>query len=154
MPLRQHIKTALDTLSAVLKPGTGQDTPAIQASTTKREGLEPNPLPPEWIRDGSPAARSLMLTRSSDELLSSGLWECSAGRFKFVHDTDEIVHIVAGEVTVSQGGASHTLRPGDVAHFPAGLTTYWEVPEYVKKFWVQRAPVRSALGRLRSRLGV
>lgn len=122
-------------------------------SRTSRE-LSPNPLPPEWIEAGTPTARSVVLTQSEDQLLSSGLWECTAGRFKFIHDSDEIVRIVEGKVTVRHGGVTHELGVGDVAHFPEGATTYWDIPEYVKKFWVQRAPRRSLVGKLRARLGV
>jgi uncharacterized cupin superfamily protein len=82
------------------------------------------------------------------------MWECTAGKFKFIHDSDEIVHILEGEVTVRHGGATYALRPGDVLHVPAGFTTHWDVPKYVKKFWVQRFAERSLLGRVRSRLGL
>jgi uncharacterized cupin superfamily protein len=122
-------------------------------SRNSRE-LAPNPLPPEWIEAGTPTARSVLLTQSEDQLLSSGLWECTAGRFKFIHDSDEIVRIVEGKVTVRHGSTTYELGVGDVAHFPEGTTTYWDIPEYVKKFWVQRAPRRSLVGKLRARLGV
>lgn len=122
-------------------------------SRNSRE-LSPNPLPTEWIEAGTPTARSVVLTQSADQLLSSGIWECTAGRFKFIHDSDEIVRIIEGKVTVRHGGTTYELGVGDVAHFPEGATTYWDIPEYVKKFWVQRAPRRSLVGRLRARLGV
>jgi uncharacterized cupin superfamily protein len=39
-----------------------------------------------------------------------------------------------------EGGATHTLKVGDVAHFPRGLTTYWHVPKFVRKFFTLRTP--------------
>jgi uncharacterized cupin superfamily protein len=39
-----------------------------------------------------------------------------------------------------EGGATHTLRAGDSAHFTLGLKTYWTVPKYVKIFFTLRTP--------------
>ena len=52
---------------------------------------------------------------------------------------DEFVCILEGEVTIREaGGISHTLKAGDVAHFPRGLTTDWDVPKFVRKFFTLR----------------
>jgi uncharacterized cupin superfamily protein len=101
------------------------------------------PIEPSWIEEGAPVARCVTLTKSPDERLSSGMWECSAGRFKWTFWLDEIVHILDGEVTIREegdGGAVYTLRCGDIAYFPLGLTVHWDVPRFVRKFFVVRAP--------------
>ena len=82
-----------------------------------------------------------MLLQSADKLVSSGLWECTAGRFNWTFEWDEFVHVLEGEVTISEdGGDTYTLRAGDFAHFPIGLKTEWHVPKYVKKVFTLRTP--------------
>ena len=99
------------------------------------------PIDPAWIEEWTPAARGTVLTQSKDRLVSSGFWSCTAGKFRWVFSLDEFVHILEGEVTIrEEGGATHTLKAGDVAHFPRGLTTHWHVPKYVKKFFTLRTP--------------
>jgi hypothetical protein len=62
--------------------------------------------------------------------------------FKVTFALDEIVHILAGEVVVREEGPGpvRTLGPGDVAYFPMGLVTHWNVPRFVRKFFVVRVP--------------
>jgi uncharacterized cupin superfamily protein len=69
------------------------------------------------------------------------LWDCSAGAFRWTFGWDEFIHVLEGEVTIrEEGGATHTLRSGDTAHFPRGLTTHWRVPQYVRKAFTIRTP--------------
>lgn len=110
--------------------------------TAHSQELEADPIPADWIEAGAPQARSKQLSTTPDARLKSGLWDCSAGRFKWVFEFDEIVQILEGEVIVEANGVHRKLVAGDVAHFPYGLTTHWHVPKYVKKFWTQRFPNR------------
>jgi uncharacterized cupin superfamily protein len=126
--------------------------PTIQTDTTEGHELQSSPLDPTWVIAGEPVARSLGLGQSADGLLTYGLWDCTAGKFKYVYGCDEIVHLLEGEVTIEQGGRTHTLRAGDVAYFPAGATAYWTVPHYVKKFCIFRSVQRSLLSRAWSKL--
>ncbi len=119
--------------------------------------LLPRPIDPSCIEEGTPEARCTTFTESPDKRLSSGLWECTAGKFKVAFAVDEIVHILDGEVIVREdgGGAVHTLRPGDAAYFPLGLVTHWHVPQFVRKFFVVRMPGGNArIARARQRLGM
>ena len=115
------------------------DGPVIQTGSTTRTDFGPTPLPPEWILEGNPAARSIPLARAADGNLSCGLWDCQSGKFKFIFPTDEIIHILEGEVTIEEKGAVHHLQIGDVAFFPEGLVSYWTVPKYVKKYAIFRS---------------
>jgi hypothetical protein len=119
--------------------------------------LLPRPIDPSCIEEGTPEARCTTFTESPDKRLSSGLWECTAGKFKVAFSVDEIVHILDGEVIVREDGdgAVYTLRPGDAAYFPLGLVTHWHVPEFVRKFFVVRVPGGNArIARARQRLGM
>jgi uncharacterized protein len=123
---------------------------------TARTDLRPLPIEPAWIKDGTPVARSLTLSRSPDSLLTAGLWDCTAGQFIWIFRRDEIVHVLEGEVRVHDGDVTHVLVPGCVAYFPHGLETVWEVPTYVKKAFVLRAapptPLRRAAAAVKARL--
>jgi uncharacterized protein len=119
---------------------------------TSRTDLQPLPIDPSWIKKGAPVARSLTLSRSPDALLTAGLWDCTGGTFTWIFRRDEIVHILEGEVRVHDGGTMHVLIPGRVAYFPRGLETIWEVPTYVKKAFVLRAPPPSPLSRVATAL--
>ena len=119
---------------------------------TSRTDLQPLPIDPSWIKKGAPVARSLTLSRSPDALLIAGLWDCTGGTFTWIFRRDEIVHILEGEVRVHDGGTTHVLIPGCVAYFPRGLETVWEVPTYVKKAFVLRAPPPSPLSRVATAL--
>jgi uncharacterized cupin superfamily protein len=117
---------------------------------TSRTDLRPLPIDPDWIREGAPVARSVTLSKSPDALLTAGLWDCTAGTFTWIFRRDEIAHILEGEVRVHDGDTTRVLVPGCVAYFPRGLETVWEVPTYVKKAFVLRAPAPSPLSRLLS----
>ncbi|MBN8657578.1 MAG: DUF861 domain-containing protein [Anaerolineae bacterium] len=113
--------------------------PVIQTGSIKQTDFVSTPLPPEWILEGNPAARSVPLARAEDGNLSCGLWDCQAGKFKFIFATDEIIQILEGEVIIEEKGKTHSLGVGDVAFFPEGLVAYWTVPNYVKKYAIFRS---------------
>jgi uncharacterized cupin superfamily protein len=141
-------------LSAVLPHGREL---GIQAFESERGAPLPRPIDASQIEEGMPVARYHPFSESPDKRLSSGLWECSAGKFKVTFWLDEIVHILDGEVTVRQtnDGVTYTLREGDTAYFPLGLVTSWHVPRFVRKFYVVRAPGGSPLvARVRQRLAI
>jgi uncharacterized cupin superfamily protein len=140
-------------LSDTLPERAGLDVGlGARSGSIDRSDLQPAPLRPSWIIDGDPTARSLPLGESADGDFSFGLWDCTAGQFEFLHRSDEFVHILEGEVTVSVAGTELHLGPGDVAYFPQGLTTYWNVHEYVKKLAVFRSVKRGLLSRVVEKL--
>jgi uncharacterized cupin superfamily protein len=129
----------------------------IQTSEAGSRTLLPRSIEASCIEEGTPVASCITLTESPDKRLSSGLWECTAGKFKIVFPLDEIVHILDGEVVVREDGqeTSYTLRPGDVAYFPMGLVAHWSVPRFVSKFFVVRAPGGNPhVARVRQRFAI
>jgi len=106
---------------------------------TSRTDLTPEPLNPDWIKEGSPVARSVYVTESPDKTLRAGLWECTAGKFKFIYYFDEIVQILEGEAHVHDGRSLRTLSPGMVVHFHKDLVLDWDVPKYIKKTFILRS---------------
>jgi len=99
------------------------------------------PIPQEQISNDDPVARIWISAQSADRKVTQGVWDCTAGRFRWNFTWDEFVMVLEGEVTIEEeGGKKFTLRAGDFSHFPLGLKTTWHVPKYVKKTFVIRTP--------------
>jgi len=63
-----------------------------------RTDLASLPIEPSWVMEGAPVARAITLSESPDSLLTTGLWDCTAGMFTWIFSSDEIVQILEGEV--------------------------------------------------------
>lgn len=76
-------------------------------------------------------------------------WSCTAGRFHWHYAVDETLHIISGEVFISdESGAVRRLGPGDMVFFPAGSSSTWHVPHHVKKLAVCRHSMPRPFGNL------
>jgi len=117
-------------------------TLTIQSAATPTDELPDMPIEPSWIKSGNPVARGTVLTQSEDKKVSSGLWSCEPGEFEWTFGWDEFVHVLEGEVDITEDGTDNTitLRPGDMAHFPLGMKAHWHVKQAVRKFFVIRTP--------------
>jgi uncharacterized cupin superfamily protein len=114
---------------------------AILTGDARRRDLDHAPITVDHVIDGAPVARSTKLTESTDGLVSTHVWDCTAGRFHWYFGVDEVVHILDGEVHVTDDhGQTVILVPGDVGHFPLHSHSIWHVPDYVRKLAVHRAP--------------
>jgi uncharacterized protein len=95
--------------------------------------LDPWPIPAEQVLEGDPQASGYLLWKSDDSKLANGIWECTPGRFTWVH-ADETLCLVDGKATVTpEGGEPLEIRPGDVVFFPEGMKTEWRVEQTVRK---------------------
>jgi uncharacterized cupin superfamily protein len=100
------------------------------------------PIHPEWIIEGSPVCRNLVLSSSADGTASTLLWDCTAGRFNWFYDVDETLYIIEGSVVVkSSVGVSRRITAGDTVFFPAGSRAEWTVETYVRKIAFCRTPL-------------
>jgi uncharacterized cupin superfamily protein len=126
--------------------------PVIAHSIVTDADLDPAPIDPSWIVEGAPRARARSISLGDHGTIRAYLWDCSAGRFKWLYDHDEMIQILEGEAEItSQNGVRTTLRPGDVVSFPAGQTVAWHVPEYVRKvalFTVKTSTLRRIARRI------
>jgi uncharacterized cupin superfamily protein len=110
--------------------------------------LKAAPIPADWVRDGAPHARNGVVSVSKDRLATTLVWDCTAGAFNWIYDTDETIHILEGGVVVTaQDGTVRELGPGDVVFFPAGSSAHWRIATYVRKlaFFRQPAPTPIAI---------
>jgi uncharacterized cupin superfamily protein len=83
-----------------------------------------------------PEMRSRELEAWSDGTLSAGIWECTAGPSYWVQEEHEVIHLVAGRMTVTRdGGEPVELAAGDMAVFPKGWAGTWDIHETVRKVY-------------------
>ncbi len=125
--------------------------PLCSYSTTKAHAIElkSSPINAAWILSGEPQARSIEVSRSPDGASNTIIWDCTAGTFRWYFGVDETVHILDGEVIVSDAnGNMRTLRTGDIGFFPAGTWMTWRVENYVRKVAFLRHPPPQPFGAL------
>ena len=109
-------------------------------------GLQPDPIPHEWILEGSPTARRKLLVGSSDDMASTHMWDCTAGRFDWHYGSDEVIYVVEGSVIVEDAaGVRRRLGAGDTFLFPAGSVFHWTVPDYIRKIAFLHVPLSRKL---------
>lgn len=143
-PLMQALKRKVRELT-----GGDQPAPAMSVTDCHRDDLTTGKLRADQILGGDPSTRHVTLSSSPDEAMSTSLWECMPGTFRWQYRSDEVVHILSGEVDVTDHtGKVATLVPGSVAYFPAGSHAVWIVKKPLRKL----AVFRSATPSLRRRV--
>jgi uncharacterized cupin superfamily protein len=109
--------------------------------------LEPEPIPRDWILSGTPVASAKMLLRTRDWASSIVVWECTAGRFNWHYNKDEILFIVSGQATLTNDrGEEREFGPGEVVFFPAGVSCTWHVKDRIRKVAILRETLWRPLG--------
>ncbi len=103
-------------------------------TTDLKVKLAPAPIEPSWIIEGNPVAHGSVVSRSSDGLASTIVWECTEGKFNWHYDFDETIVILEGSIVLE----SNTMRstrygPGDVIFFRNGAHARWHVEGHVRK---------------------
>lgn len=84
---------------------------------------------------GAPMSTSGLEVWVSDDQ-SAGIWECTPGPSRWTLDTNEVVQVVHGRMTVTPDHGEPTeLMAGDMAVFPRGWTGTWEIHETVRKIY-------------------
>ena len=113
----------------------------FSATELDPDRLEPAPIRPEWILEGTPEARCARLSVGTRGGADTAHWSCTAGRFRWEFGWDETVLFLEGEVIVTDetGNIRHGV-PGVTMFFPAGTSAVWDVPRYVRKIAFNRRP--------------
>jgi uncharacterized cupin superfamily protein len=130
--------------------------PSVAYSSTSAEAvsLASSPINKNWILEGSPKARSAILSRSEDQTACTIMWSCTPGKFRWIYDFDETIHFLEGVVVIDDGAGPRRLGPGDVVFFPAGTSAVWTVEATVRKLAFCRkalpAPIGAAVKMLRA----
>lgn len=111
--------------------------------------LQSEPIPPEWILNGTPVARSHKLSTSHDWLSTIVVWDCTAGTFQWHYGQDEVILVISGEAfLLNSNGGERRFGPGDLGFFPAGSVATWRVDDRIRKVAVLRESLWRPLGFL------
>jgi|SRR5664279_1071322 len=106
-------------------------TPHLSSATSAE--LEDWGLLPEATGDAM-ATAGVELWADGD--VSAGVWECTPGPSHWTLETNEVIHVVSGRMTVTpDGGEATVIGAGDAAVFPRGWTGTWEIHETVRKVY-------------------
>lgn len=111
--------------------------------------LEASPINPDWILEGDPRARGILLSSSADGTASTFIWDCTAGRFNWYYGVDETIYVLEGGMTIKDAGGTHQLNAGDTIYFPAGASAEWIVKSYVRKIAFVRTQLPRSLASAR-----
>lgn len=96
--------------------------------------LKAVPIAADWVIEGNPVARSRRLSTSPDTTSSTMVWTCTPGKFHWYYTVDETLYILEGEVFVTnEKDEVRRLGPGDLAFFPAGSHSIWQVTQDLRK---------------------
>lgn len=113
----------------------------LVAGAIDSQPMRPAPIEPSWILEGTPTARFASHSQGGDDAAVTGVWDCTAGEFRWHFGWDETVLILEGEVLVTdEDGTERLLRAGDVAYFTAGSWYTWRIDRYLKKLAFCRKP--------------
>jgi uncharacterized cupin superfamily protein len=104
-------------------------------------GLQPWPLPAEWITQGQPDASGMVLAKSDDSRVVRGIWDCTPGQFRWNFTYDETLVVIKGRATVELASAETVvLNPGDMAFFRRGQSSTWTIHESLRKAFHADSP--------------
>ncbi|WP_037079556.1 cupin domain-containing protein [Neorhizobium vignae] len=111
--------------------------------------MKPMPIEPTWVIAGDPQARAGSHSTAEDDCATTGVWECTAGEFRWYFHWDETVVILEGEVHVTaEDGTQRVLQAGDVAYFKGRTWATWRIDTYLKKVAFIRRPFPKPIAML------
>ena len=88
------------------------------------------------IRGGDQKMKTWILNTSNDGSMISGYWEATQGTYYAVYSEYEFVHILEGEVLITQDGCdSVRLVAGDTFVVEANFKGTWEIIQTVRKYF-------------------
>jgi uncharacterized cupin superfamily protein len=122
-------------------------TPALIEVAHTAAILKPSPIQPSWIVEGDPVAQASVLSKSTDGLAWTMVWQCSDGKFNWYYQVDETILILEGSIVLESDTMSPTrYGPGDVIFFKDGAHAKWHVEGHVRKLAFLRRPHPILLG--------
>ena len=113
--------------------------PNMTATRLETATWQPFPIPAEQILEGDPAATVCWIHASAagEPTYWSGLWTAQPSRFRWNFDVHETAHILEGHIRVTEdSGEVREFKAGDIAYFPKGAKTVWEILAPLKKLFV------------------
>ena len=115
----------------------GSPIPVLDVMT---DDLEPWPIAEAQVVAGRPQAASRDLYRAADGRTWIAVWTCTPGAFRSAYAGDELIHLVAGRVRITdQDGRSAVYRAGQAILIRAGSRCTWRIEETVRMLFHYRA---------------
>ena len=117
------------------KPTAKESVGYIASASTVSElvdwGAQPDCI------EGESHSSGLLLYKSTDEAVESGLWVCTPGRWKVSIPGDELCHFVQGRCTYRHDNGTVTeVSKGSVVFFPAGWSGECTVHETIRNTYM------------------
>jgi uncharacterized protein len=139
----------LEVIPMAMWRGAQMPIVSVVKPEVEKIALEPSPISRDWILEGDPRARAVLLSSSADGTASTFIWDCTAGRFNWYYGVDETIYVLEGGMTIKDAGGTHHLNAGDTIYFPAGVSAEWIVKSYVRKLAFVRTKLPRSLASAR-----
>lgn len=97
-------------------------------------GVDLSPIHPDRVGQ-SPLVSEVRVTRTRDWLSDTVIWECTPGSFFYEYTHDETAVIIEGKAFITDCNSQEmfSLSIGEIAVFPKGSKTYWEITDRLRK---------------------
>lgn len=93
------------------------------------------------VIEGTPRSASKILYTSPDEKFCTGLYACSAGKWRVSYTENEFCTLLEGSVTMTcENGASQTFTAPASFLIPEGFNGIWEPHGHLLKIFVVYEP--------------
>ena len=105
-------------------------------------GLTPSPSPAAAVLvGGSPQQQAAELYEDASGQFSVGIWATTPYvRIPIPYPRHELMHLLAGEVTLTAGGVTRTWRAGETFFVPKGCVVDWVSTVDVRKIYCSIVP--------------
>ncbi len=109
----------------------------IPCPTAPLENAAWDAVEADRVVSGQPKRTHKMLYSSKSDEFHSGIYECTAGKWKVTYNEDEFCTLIEGHVrlTNEQGEAQDFMAPESFL-VPSGFKGTWEAVTPVRKFFV------------------
>ena len=87
--------------------------------------------------EGQSHSSGLLLYKSGDQQMESGLWVCTPGSWRLNMPGDELCFFHSGRATYTEhNGETIEVTPGTVVHFPSGWSGRCDVHETIRNTYM------------------
>ncbi len=108
-------------------------TPALHDAATRQDLEDWGALEEATGPEMQTAGLTLWKGGAGEE---TGIWQCTPGPSRWKLETNELVHVLAGAMTVRADGMDPVrVGPGDVLMFPKGWEGTWDIHETLRKVY-------------------
>lgn len=109
----------------------------IPHPSTPLQGTDWEAVEADRVVSGAPKRTFKVLHSSKSDEFHTGIYECTAGKWKVVYNEDEFCTLIEGHVRLTNdAGDAQDFRAPDSFTVPSGYQGTWEAVTPVRKFFV------------------